>query len=70
VNAKAPLPMCDKEQEDAVRHFTSLILHGDDEHKRWLLDACECFVMGRDVPPPVAKQPFTTSPRTAAQQEE
>jgi hypothetical protein len=39
------------EQAKHVREFAQAILHGDDTHKEWLLEAAECFVDGRALPP-------------------
>jgi hypothetical protein len=41
---------------DAVRSFARAILHGDDEHKAWLLEASERFLAGLPVPPPRDKR--------------
>lgn len=35
----------------AIREFANAILHGDDEHRQWLLDAAECFIAGEVMPP-------------------
>ena len=36
----------------AIRAFVRLILHGDDEHQAWLLEAAERFLADESVPPP------------------
>src|SRR3712207_4499958 len=36
---------------DAVREFAQAALHGDDEHRAWLMEAAEAFVAGKPVPP-------------------
>jgi hypothetical protein len=41
-----------KERDNAVRLFSQLILHGDEEHRQWLLSAAECFISSTDMPPP------------------
>lgn len=38
-----------------VRNFARAILHGDEEHRRWLLEAAEAFVEGRELPEPVVR---------------
>ncbi len=35
-----------------IREFATAILHGDQAHKDWLLDAAEAFVAGKRVPKP------------------
>lgn len=35
-----------------IRAFAKAILHGDAEHRRWLLDAAEAFIEGRRPLPP------------------
>ena len=37
--------------ESEVERFARAALHGDDEHKEWLLEAAREFVAGRPVPP-------------------
>jgi hypothetical protein len=37
---------------EAVRRFTQAILHGDDEHRAWLIEAAEAFIAGQSMPPP------------------
>jgi len=42
-----------KERDDeAIRSFVSLILHGNAEHRAWLKEAAELFIEGRHVPRP------------------
>lgn len=41
------------EWQEKVREFARAILHGDDEHRAWLLEAAEEFVIGN--PPPAAR---------------
>lgn len=36
----------------AVKLFAETILHGDEEHMKWLLEAAEAFVDNRPIPPP------------------
>ncbi len=38
-----------------IRKFASAILHGDDDHRGWLTDAGECFIVGRPLPTPRGK---------------
>jgi hypothetical protein len=33
-----------------VREFTFNILHGDNEHRDWLTEACEAFIAGVPLP--------------------
>lgn len=35
-----------------VRAFALAILHGDETHQTWLLEAAEAYVMQRALPPP------------------
>lgn len=37
---------------EAVMAFAKAVLHGDDAHRRWLLDAADAFVNRRPLPPP------------------
>lgn len=41
----------------AVHNFARAILHGDEEHRAWLLDAADAFVDGRALPPPRGNEP-------------
>jgi hypothetical protein len=34
-----------------VERFAIAILHGDDEHREWLLEAAREFIAGRPIPP-------------------
>jgi hypothetical protein len=45
------------EQSDAepVRVFAKAVLHGDGEHKAWLIEAAEAFIAGKPLPPPRGK---------------
>lgn len=38
----------------AVLNFARAILHGDDVHRQWLLEAAQAFVTGEPLPPPRA----------------
>jgi hypothetical protein len=33
-----------------IREFARAILHGDADHRQWLLDAAEAFIEGRPIP--------------------
>lgn len=44
--------MKDVTVELAIRDFTHKVLHGDEEHKGWLLEAAECYLKGVPLPPP------------------
>jgi hypothetical protein len=37
---------------EPVRAFAKAVLHGDDEHKAWLLEAAEAFIDGKPLPAP------------------
>jgi hypothetical protein len=41
-------------QAKAVREFAQAVLHGDDEHRAWLMEAADAFIAGR-VPAPRGK---------------
>lgn len=41
--------------DEAVREFATAILHGDDEHRAWLLEAAEAFIAGHPLPAPRGK---------------
>ncbi len=56
--AKAPNSLL---VEKYLRMFVQEILHGDEVHRAWLLEAVECFIEGRHIPEPRAKTP-TGSP--------
>ena len=52
---------------ETVKQFARAVLHGDDEHRGWLMEAAECFVAGKPLPEPRGKgtqQPAPDSPRT------
>jgi len=38
-----------------VERFAQLILHGDEEHRQWLITAAECFVKGEPIPEPIGQ---------------
>lgn len=38
--------------QSKVIEFARAVLHGDDEHRKWLLEAADAFVNGRPLPPP------------------
>lgn len=40
----------DPEPEHPVRQFAKTILHGNQEHQEWLLEAAECFIRGEAMP--------------------
>ncbi len=44
--------------ENYLRMFVQDILHGDEVHKAWLLEAVECFIEGRHIPEPRSKTPI------------
>ena len=33
-----------------ILRFTEAILHGDEEHQAWLLEAAQCFIEGKPIP--------------------
>ena len=41
-----------RERRSAVLAFAEAVLHGDEEHRIWLMEAAECWVAGRDLPVP------------------
>jgi hypothetical protein len=38
-----------------VRAFAKAVLHGDDAHRAWLLEAAEAFIAGKPLPAPRGK---------------
>lgn len=38
------------DREGAIREFAKAILHGDDEHQSWLLEAAHAFIVGDPMP--------------------
>jgi hypothetical protein len=44
--------------KNGVTEFTTLILHGDDQHKAWLLAARDAFIAGEPMPPPSGGNSF------------
>jgi hypothetical protein len=44
-----------------VSQFADAILHGDDEHRQWLLEAAEAFNGGLPMPPPRGKGASVTA---------
>jgi hypothetical protein len=44
-----------KDVEEAIRKFVGAILHGDIEHRVWLLEAAEAFIKGEPLPTPRGK---------------
>jgi hypothetical protein len=45
------------EQAKYVREFAQALLHGDAIHQQWLLEAAECFIDGRALPPARSGKP-------------
>jgi hypothetical protein len=41
--------------EPPVRAFAKAVLHGDDEHKAWLMEAAEAFISNKPLPSPRGK---------------
>lgn len=39
-------------QINAIFEFAAVILHGDDKHRQWLLNAATAFVNGDQLPQP------------------
>jgi len=37
-------------EDHIVMEFAKAILHGDEEHKEWLLEAAESFIKGQEIP--------------------
>lgn len=51
-------PAAEREREGVegeVMRFAKAVLHGDDEHRAWLMAAAVAFVAGEDPPPPTGK---------------
>ncbi len=42
---------------EAVRGFAKAVLHGDDVHREWLLEAAEAYATGQPLPPARSKPP-------------
>ncbi len=40
-----------------VLDFARAILHGDEVHRAWLLEAADAYENGRDIPPPRSGTP-------------
>ena len=40
------------EIQKAIRDFTLLILHGSEEHRLWLKEACEAYCNNQPLPEP------------------
>lgn len=60
-----PMPAAEKEDwRLKVLHFANAILHGDDEHRAWLIDAADAFVKGSTVPKPRITAPMPAAPIT------
>lgn len=45
-----------------VRAFAMAILHGDEEHQAWLIEAANRWIEGKDMPPPRSKQSPSPTP--------
>lgn len=43
------------EWQRAVMEFAEAVLHGDGEHRAWLMEAAEAFIVKRPLPPPRGK---------------
>ena len=39
-------------RKNDVLAFAEAVLHGDDEHRAWLIEAAECWMAGRNLPAP------------------
>lgn len=51
----------------SIRNFARSILHGDDEHRKWLLEAAEAFVTGEALPAPRQIIPAQGQPKPPQQ---
>lgn len=40
------------DREVAVQDFANKILHGDEKHRAWLIEAAQCFAAGKPLPFP------------------
>ena len=56
VSASAPASGAERMTAgESVTRFVRAVLHGDDEHRVWLMEAAECFVAGKPLPEPRGK---------------
>jgi len=46
----------DEEAAQLIRSFARAILHGDEVHRAWLVEAAEAFIEGKPMPPPRDKK--------------
>ena len=46
-----PEPTTGEQWQHKLADFVNLILHGDDDHKAWLREAGEAFILGNPIPP-------------------
>jgi hypothetical protein len=53
--AQAVIAAISPSNAEPVRAFAKAVLHGDDEHKAWLLEASEAFIAGEPLPAPRGK---------------
>src|SRR3954468_18360273 len=53
---------------DSVRRFARAILHGDEDHRAWLIEAAEAFIAGKQMPEPRGGG-MPTSPELDAEKE-
>jgi hypothetical protein len=43
-------PMWSESDEHPVMQFAKAVLHGNEEHREWLLEAAQCFIEGKPLP--------------------
>lgn len=55
--------------ENYLRWFTESILHGDEVHRAWLLEALDCFIEGKHIPEPRTLTPIP-QPTSGKQEQE
>lgn len=67
VNSPPPIAV-NSPVNNPVRDFAKAILHGDQNHRAWLLEAAEAFINGEPVPPP--KLPSPSNPADNADRRE
>lgn len=49
---KNELPLKTLYRNTGIRQFALAILHGDNDHREWLLEAAEAFITGKPMPAP------------------
>lgn len=52
VEAADTIARLEREKSEAVLSFAKAVLHGDEVHKAWLLEAAQAWTDGKPLPPP------------------